>query len=183
MASAPNDDTEPISAVKAPNPARTSPAMPPRTRAGFTWVMVCVAVVILILLIVFIAQNTNSVQVSFFSLHGRFPLSVALLAAAAIGCVLTLAVGTIRILQLRRVVRSHSKDVAVAEAATAAAQAAALQPAEQPTGQPAGQSIEPEQSSAALPAQPSASAGTTGHTGDPSDPGDPGNTGSARSKG
>jgi uncharacterized integral membrane protein len=175
MASAPNDDTEPISAVKAPNPAPASPAMPPRTRAGFTWVMVCVAAVILILLIVFIAQNTNSVQVSFFSMHGRFPLSVALLAAAAIGCVLTLAVGTVRILQLRRVVRSHSKDVVAAEAATAAAQAAALQTAQRP----AGQSIDPEQSPAALPAQPSASAGT----GDPSDPGDPGDTGYSRTKG
>ena len=77
----------------------------PRTRAGSTWVAACIAVLILIALIIFIAQNAGSVRISFLALHGRFSLAVALLAAAAAGCLLTLIVGTTRILQLRRSVR------------------------------------------------------------------------------
>ena len=65
----------------------------------------CIAVLILIALIIFIAQNAGPVRVSFLSLHGRFSLAVALLAAVAAGCLLTLIVGTTRILQLRRSVR------------------------------------------------------------------------------
>jgi hypothetical protein len=48
---------------------------------------------ILIALIIFIAQNAGAVQVSFVSLHGRFSLAVALLAAVAAGCLLTLVLG------------------------------------------------------------------------------------------
>jgi len=87
-------------------PART----PPRTRAGSTWVMVCIAALVLIVLIVFIAQNSGPARISFFSLHGRFPLAVALLAAVAAGCVLTLVIGSTRILQLRRIVRRRRRD-------------------------------------------------------------------------
>jgi uncharacterized integral membrane protein len=70
--------------------------------------MACIAVLILIVLIVFVAQNTASVRVTLFSFHGRFPLAVELLAAVAAGCVLTLGLGTTRILQLRRIVRQAS---------------------------------------------------------------------------
>jgi uncharacterized integral membrane protein len=71
--------------------------------------MACVAVFLLIALIIFVAQNSGSVEVSFLSLHGRFSLAVALLAAAAAGCVLTLVIGTTRILQLRRIVRRRHR--------------------------------------------------------------------------
>ena len=89
----------------------------PRTRAGSTWVAACIAVLILIALIIFVAQNAGSVRVSFLSLHGRFSLAVALLAAVAAGCLLTLIAGTTRILQLRRSVRrrhgtAHHRDPA-----------------------------------------------------------------------
>jgi hypothetical protein len=66
---------------------------------------------ILIALIIFIAQNAGAVQVSFVSLHGRFSLAVALLAAVAAGCLLTLVLGTVRILQLHR---RHRDDLAAA---------------------------------------------------------------------
>lgn len=80
--------------------------------------MACVAVLLLIGLIIFVAQNSGSVEVSFLSLHGRFSLAVALLAAATAGCVLTLVVGTTRILQLRRIVRRrHRQDLAPASPA------------------------------------------------------------------
>ncbi len=72
---------------------------------------------ILIALIIFIAQNAGAVQVSFVSLHGRFSLAVALLAAVAAGCLLTLVLGTTRVLQLRRLVRRrHRDDLAAAVA-------------------------------------------------------------------
>jgi len=97
---------DPPPASQAAPPART----PPRTRAGSTWVMVCIAALVLIVLIVFIAQNSGPARISFFSLHGRFPLAVAMLAAVAAGCVLTLVIGSTRILQLRRIVRRRRRD-------------------------------------------------------------------------
>ena len=101
-------------------PAEPSPAhTPPRTRAGTTWVLACIAALVLVALIVFLAQNSGATEISFFSLHGRFPLAVALLAAAVAGCLLTLIVGSTRILQLRRVVRRRRRDDRAAAAQTA----------------------------------------------------------------
>lgn len=92
-------------------PATSAPVhTPPRTRAGTTWVLACIAALVLIALIVFLAQNAGATKISFFSLHGRFPLAVALLAAAVAGCLLTLMVGSTRILQLRMVVRRRRRD-------------------------------------------------------------------------
>jgi uncharacterized integral membrane protein len=61
-----------------------------------------VAAVALLALIVFITQNLHPVEVSFLGWHGQFPLVVVVLAAALIGSVLTLILGSTRILQLRR---------------------------------------------------------------------------------
>jgi uncharacterized integral membrane protein len=74
----------------------------PRTRAGTAWVLACGAAVALLALIVFITQNLHPVEVSFLGWHRQFPLAVALMAAALIGSVLTLILGSTRILQLRR---------------------------------------------------------------------------------
>jgi lipopolysaccharide assembly protein A len=74
----------------------------PRTRAGTAWVLACVAAVALLVLIVFITQNLHPVEVSFLGWHGHFPLVVVGLAAALVGCVLTLILGSTRIVQLRR---------------------------------------------------------------------------------
>jgi uncharacterized integral membrane protein len=63
------------------------------------------AALVFILLIVFVMQNTGSVQVSFFGLHGTLPLAMALLIAMVGGILLTLVFGTARIAQLRRLVR------------------------------------------------------------------------------
>lgn len=91
-----------------PSPAAGT-GIPPRTRAGSTWVLACVAVLALVVLVIFVAQNSALVKVSFLSLHGRFPLAVALLAAAAVGSTITLVLGTTRILQLRRFVRRRQR--------------------------------------------------------------------------
>ena len=110
---APRVQTPPDVAPPIVVPPPPSAHTPPRTRAGFTWVLACVAVLVLVVLIVFIAQNSGPASISFFSLHGRFPLAVTLLAAVAVGSALTLVVGSTRILQLRRVVRRrHRADLA-----------------------------------------------------------------------
>ncbi|WP_053207736.1 lipopolysaccharide assembly protein LapA domain-containing protein [Jiangella muralis] len=77
----------------------------PHSRTGAVWVGICVTVLMLGLLIVFIAQNTETVDVTFLWMDGTVPLSVALLIAAAGAGLLATIVGTIRIAQLRRLNR------------------------------------------------------------------------------
>ncbi|WP_116952894.1 lipopolysaccharide assembly protein LapA domain-containing protein [Jiangella endophytica] len=74
----------------------------PHSRTGTLWVGICVTVLVLGLLIVFIAQNTETVDVTFLWMNGTVPLAVALLIAAAGAGLLATIVGTIRIAQLRR---------------------------------------------------------------------------------
>jgi uncharacterized integral membrane protein len=128
-------DLQPPSKPSAEQPPRTADATPPatpagtvrarrttrgrmprvrvkRTRARAAWIGACVAVVILAALLIFVAQNLGSVPISFVSLHGQFPLAVALLVAAVAGVLITLILGGTRIVQLRRVARyrTHSRD-------------------------------------------------------------------------
>jgi uncharacterized integral membrane protein len=63
------------------------------------------ALVVLIVILVFVFQNPKDVKVSLFTFSGRFPLSVALLGAVILGALMTLALGSLRIYQLRRQVR------------------------------------------------------------------------------
>jgi uncharacterized integral membrane protein len=56
-------------------------------------------------LIIFIAQNTDRVEVSFLTLHGHVPLAVAILIAGVAGMLIVAIAGTLRIMQLRRRVR------------------------------------------------------------------------------
>jgi uncharacterized integral membrane protein len=60
---------------------------------------------VLVVLIVFIAQNTQRVQVSFFGWDGQTPLAVALMIAAAGGLILAAIAATLRMWQIRRRVR------------------------------------------------------------------------------
>ena len=78
------------------------------TRAGRAWVRVLPALVVLAVILVFIFQNSQSAKVSFVTASGRLPLAVALLGAAALGALFVLALGSIRILQLRRLVHRRS---------------------------------------------------------------------------
>ena len=92
-------------------PARDESATRPRadplrgSRTSRAWIAVVALVVVLLLLIIFIAQNTQHVEVSFLGWDGTPPLAVALLIAAAAGLVLAASAGVLRILQLRRRVR------------------------------------------------------------------------------
>jgi uncharacterized integral membrane protein len=76
-----------------------------RTRFSGLWVGLTVAAVVLLILLVFIIENSRSVDISFFGAHGHLSLGVALLLAAICGVLLVAVPGYGRILQLRRALR------------------------------------------------------------------------------
>ncbi|WP_141772594.1 LapA family protein, partial [Mycobacterium malmoense] len=75
--------------------------------AGALWSSLIVGFLILILLLVFITQNTASTPFTFLGWHWSLPLGVAILLAAVVGGLITVAAGTARIIQLRRVAKKH----------------------------------------------------------------------------
>jgi uncharacterized integral membrane protein len=89
------DTNPPTAAAEAASRTTT------RTRTGAAWVGICVAALLLVVLIIFMLQNTRSVQVTFFGMHGDLPLAMALLIAAVGAAILTMIVGGARITQLR----------------------------------------------------------------------------------
>jgi len=80
-----------------------------RTRTGYAWVAICAAAAVAVALVVFIAQNAQQVRVSFLMWHGRFPLAVALLAAATTAGLVAGGIGSARIVQLRRSVSNGER--------------------------------------------------------------------------
>jgi uncharacterized integral membrane protein len=77
----------------------------PHTRAGAAWVGLSAAALIAVALIVFLAQNTRTIEISFLWMTVRTSLAVALLIASVGSVLLTLILGTARITQLRRLAR------------------------------------------------------------------------------
>ncbi|WP_310777108.1 LapA family protein [Mycobacterium sp. Z3061] len=77
------------------------------TRAGALWSSLIVGFLVLILLLVFIAQNTAPTAFTFLGWHWTLPLGVAILLAAVVGGLITVAVGTARIIQLRRAAKKN----------------------------------------------------------------------------
>jgi uncharacterized integral membrane protein len=71
---------------------------------------VIVCVILGVALVDFLAQNTRSVSIEFFSASGHVPIVVALLVAALIGAAVVLIVGVARMDQMRRFLRSGGKD-------------------------------------------------------------------------
>jgi uncharacterized integral membrane protein len=102
-------DPPPVPPAPPPLPAGTTSADPAVkfTRAGALWTALIVGFLILILLLIFVAQNTASTPFTFFAWHWSLPLGVAILLAAVGGGLLTVAVGTARMLQLRRTAKKH----------------------------------------------------------------------------
>ena len=78
---------------------------PASTRASRAWVRIFPAIVLLAIILLFVFQNLRRVQVNFASASGYIPLALALLVSSALGGLLVLAVGSIRIVQLRKVIR------------------------------------------------------------------------------
>ena len=83
--------------------------------------------VILLLLLIFVLQNSRTVDVSYMGAHGHLPLGVALLLSAVCGVLLVVLAGAARISQLRTVARRHRR--ADAKRVTAAAQEGPAAPA------------------------------------------------------
>jgi len=118
---APSRDAVPVDAAPVP-PSEVSaaqgnpdpPSSQPRrrvrgTRTGRVWVGVCAAALITVALIIFMIQNTHTVQVTFLGLTGSTSLALTLLIAAVGGVLLTLILGSARILQLRHAVRGRRR--------------------------------------------------------------------------
>jgi uncharacterized integral membrane protein len=84
-------------------PAEKDPLRGSRTSGA--WLAVTLLAVLLLVLIIFVAQNTQDVEVSFLVWNGQAPLAVALMVAALVGIAIALVAGSLRILQLRRRVR------------------------------------------------------------------------------
>ena len=103
-----NPDPSPSSSPSAHpvGPTSTEPAVK-FTRAGALWSALIIGFLTLIVLLIFIAQNTASAPFTFFTWHWSLPLGVAFLLAAVGGGLLTVAVGTARMLQLRRTAKKH----------------------------------------------------------------------------
>ena len=77
-----------------------------RTRISGLWAAVaCFALVLLLL--IFILQNSRTVEMSYLGAHGHLPLGVALLLAAVLGVLLVAVPGIARIIQLRLTARRH----------------------------------------------------------------------------
>jgi uncharacterized integral membrane protein len=80
-----------------------------RTRTSSAWFGICAAALLSIVLIVFMLQNTRSVQVNFLGMEGSLPLALALLVAAVGAAILTMVVGAARITQLRLLARRQQR--------------------------------------------------------------------------
>jgi uncharacterized integral membrane protein len=92
-------------------PAQDPPlrTMVPSTRASRGWVAILPGLVVLMVGLVFILQNLEDAQVRFFTASGSIPLAVSLLAAFALGAVAVLLLGSIRILQLRKIIHRSAQ--------------------------------------------------------------------------
>jgi uncharacterized integral membrane protein len=102
------DNADPEDARRMDTPETVGDRVP-RTRTGTAWVGVCVGAGIAIALLIFMAQNTRRVEISFLWMDTNTSLALTLLIAAVGGVLLTLIVGTARIVQLRRLVRRRHR--------------------------------------------------------------------------
>jgi uncharacterized integral membrane protein len=104
--------TEPSGSTPATTATTATGKSPDPLRGSATsgiWLAVVAFAVLLVLLAIFILQNTGSVELSFLGWSGSAPLAALLLIAAAAGALLVVMAGSLRILQLRRRVRSERK--------------------------------------------------------------------------
>ena len=79
------------------------------TRTSRAWIRLLPVLVVLVVILVFVFQNPEDVKVSFFTFSGTLPLSVAILGAVILGALMALALGSVRIFQLRRQIRRKSR--------------------------------------------------------------------------
>ena len=73
------------------------------------WVALIPGMIALAIMLLFVFQNLQDTEVSFFGLAGTAPLGLALVAAALLGGLVVFGFGSVRILQLRRAARAQSR--------------------------------------------------------------------------
>lgn len=95
--------------VERPEPGRRLRRRP--TRISSLHIGLIVAAIVLVLLVVFMIQNSRTVDVKFFGAHLRVSLAVAMLVAAVAGALVTGAAGTARIAQLRNTMRGRARTI------------------------------------------------------------------------
>ncbi len=115
---------EPITPPTAAAPAADLPASPEssalfsarkqakrveHTRSRATYFGWAVGIVVLILLLVFILRNQNSQDIDLLFWTVNLPIGVSLLIAAIAGAIITLAISSARILQLRSALKKYNK--------------------------------------------------------------------------
>ncbi len=79
-----------------------------RSRVGAVWISLLVFVFILLFLMIFVLQNGTSVRIHYLGTNGSVGFGVAILLSAVAGSILTLLVGSVRILQLKISNKKHS---------------------------------------------------------------------------
>ncbi len=79
------------------------------TRTSRAWLGVLPVLVVLAVILIFVFQNTQSITVHFLTFSGTLALSAWLLSATALGVLLMVTLGSMRILQLRRHVRRQNR--------------------------------------------------------------------------
>ncbi|HET9058842.1 MAG TPA: lipopolysaccharide assembly protein LapA domain-containing protein [Acidimicrobiales bacterium] len=101
------EDTEPLVSDQAvaQGPVQVAGSRLASTRASRAWLKVLPALAVLAVILVFVFQNAQNAKVSFVTASGKLPLGLALLGSAALGALFVLALGSIRMVQLRRAVR------------------------------------------------------------------------------
>lgn len=75
------------------------------TRASRAWTRTLPSMVVLAVILIFVFQNLGTTKVTFLTFSGTFPLALALFVAASLGVLLMLALGSIRMVQLRKRIR------------------------------------------------------------------------------
>ncbi|TAN22565.1 MAG: hypothetical protein EPN30_08375 [Actinomycetota bacterium] len=73
------------------------------TRASRAWTRILPALLLLAVILVFVFQNLDNTRITFITFSGTVPAALALIVAAALGGLFVLTIGSIRIIQLRKV--------------------------------------------------------------------------------
>lgn len=104
-------------AGRTAQPPPVRPVKP--SRLGGLWTTLISGAVVLLLLLIFILENSQTVNIAYFGAHGHLPLGVALLFAAIFGILLVVIPGVGRMVQLRLAARRHARSAAARPAGTA----------------------------------------------------------------
>lgn len=82
------------------------------TRASRAWSRILPALILLAIILVFVFQNLGTTKITFIVFSGTVPLALALIVAAALGGILVLTIGSIRIMQLRKIIHGRANSSA-----------------------------------------------------------------------